>query len=174
MTVAAGQTSVDEVFRRRARQLADRKTTVARVDTVGMLVFAIGAERYAIELSDLAEVVPFAGCTAVPGSPAAVLGVMNVRGEIGPVIDLRRVLGLEAGESGSSGYVLMLRQENRTIGFKVDAVEQVRQVAVTDLVSSEGRAAAFPGSRCVKALTADTVIVIDTRAALSLVSAARS
>jgi chemotaxis signal transduction protein len=160
-----------EVFRRRARQLAERRTVSRRADTHPVLVFRLDRERYAIEVSELLEVLPYRGCTAVPGAPAAVLGVLNVRGDIRPVVDLRRLLGVTAAESASLRYLLMLRHESGAIGLAVDALETVRQVEAGELVSGGARTAELAGSRNVKALTADTVIVIDTRAALSQLGA---
>ena len=169
MTADRHEILLEEVFRRRARQLARRRTVSTRAATRAVLVFALGAERYGIELSDLLEVLPYTGCTAVPGAPDCVLGVLNVRGDIRPVVDLRRLLGVDVAQSGSAGYLLMLRHESGATGVTVDALEGVRQVDATEFLSADARGATVPGSRCVKALTADTVIVIDTRATLSQV-----
>lgn len=158
---------MDEVYRRRARQLAGRKAAGTGSKTLAVMVFGLGKERYAIELSELAEVLPYRGCTAVPGALPALIGVINVRGEIRSVVDLRRILELQPGEDTATGYVLMVRQQGRTIGFKVDTIDQVRQIDPAQLVSATDGAAPIPGSRFVKALTADTVILIDTSAALS-------
>ena len=106
------QRAVDEVYRRRARQLAERPADRAdAATTTAVLVFTLGTERYGIELTDLAEVLPYRGCTAVPGTPAALLGVINVRGDIRPVADLRGVPELRAADASAGGYVVMLRQE---------------------------------------------------------------
>lgn len=158
---------IDEVYRRRARHMAERQAGGTASTTLAVLVFGLGTERYAIELSELAEVLPYRGCTAVPGAPPALIGVINVRGEIRSVADLRRILELQPGEDSATGYVLMLRQQGRAIGFKVDTIDQVRQIDPAQLVSANDSEVPIPGSRFVKALTADTVIVIDTSAALS-------
>lgn len=62
------------------------------------IVLPIGADRYGIELTDVREVVPAPRLTPVPGAPAAVLGVVNLRGEVVPVLDTARLLGLPALE----------------------------------------------------------------------------
>jgi purine-binding chemotaxis protein CheW len=160
------QMAIDDVYRRRASQLAERKAAGPGLSTCAVLVFGLGAERYAIELSELAEVFPYRGCTAVPGAPPALIGVLNVRGEIRSVVDLRRVLELPPCDDSTTGYVLMLRQPGRAVGFKVDRVDHVRQIDPAELVSAND-AKSVPGSRFVKALTADTLILIDTTATLS-------
>jgi chemotaxis signal transduction protein len=60
-----------------------------------------------------------------------------------------------------------VRQNGRAIGLKIDTIDEVRQIDPAQLVSTGTGAATIPGSRFVKALTADTVILIDTNAVLS-------
>ncbi len=60
------------------------------------MVLGIGAERYAVELRDVEEVLPPVRATPVPGAAAVFAGVINVHGEIRPVMDLRRLLGMDA------------------------------------------------------------------------------
>jgi purine-binding chemotaxis protein CheW len=58
------------------------------------IVLPIGADRYGIELTDVREVVPDPRPEPVPGAPPAVLGVVNLRGDVVPVIDTAQLLGL--------------------------------------------------------------------------------
>ena len=163
----ADQAVIDEVYRRRARRLADRQVGATVATTWAVLVFGLGKERYAIELSELAEVIAFRDCTPVPGVSPALIGVINVRGEITAVADLSRLLELQPGDGSAAGYVLILRQQGQAIGLKVDRVDHVRQIDPAQVVSARDGAAPIAGSRFVRALTADTVMVIDTRAALA-------
>jgi purine-binding chemotaxis protein CheW len=165
---------LEEIYRRRAGQLAGRRPVHAQVITVAVLVFGLGRERYALDLADVAEVVPYRGCTPVPGAPSGLMGVLNLRGDITSVADLRRVLGLEAGETGSTGYVLILRRTGRAIGFKVDRIDEVRHLDPARLVPADAGVSPIPGLRHIKALTADTVMLIDTDAALSHLESAHT
>ncbi len=172
MKATQDQRVLDEVYLRRAQQLARRQADRTASTTIAVLVFGLGTERYGLELSALSEVFPYHGCTAVPGSPPALLGVTNVRGDIRAVADLRRILELPAGDDDAGGYVVMVRQKGRAIGLRIETIDEVRQIDPAQLVStgkgSTGNAVAtIPGSRFVKALTADTVILIDTNAVLS-------
>jgi purine-binding chemotaxis protein CheW len=160
-----GQRIIDEVYRRRARQLAERQLERTESATTAVLVFNLGTERYGLPLSELAEVLPYRGSTPVPGTPAALLGVINVRGDIRPVADLRTLLELASAGGDGGAYVVMLRHGG--IGLKVDAVDEVRQVDPATLLTGRDGAALIPGSRFVRALTADGVILIDIGAALS-------
>ena len=154
---------IEEVYRRRARRIAERKHDVESAAALPALVFRLGAERYGIELSHLVEILPYRHCTDIPGGPGALLGVINLRGDIRAVADSRRLLGLPEGDGSDKGYIVMVRHESGVVGLKVDSVEGVRDVAADELSATDGDAA----SRFLKAITADGVIVIDTRAALS-------
>ena len=165
--LATDQRAIDEVYRRRAEQLARRQGGDAASTTLAVLVFGLGTERYGIELSALAEVLPYRGCTAIPGAPPALLGVMNVRGDIRAVADLRRLLELPPADDRANGYVVMLRQQERAVGLRIETIDEVRQVDPAQLVPVGSGAAPIPGSRFAKALTADTVILLDAHAALS-------
>ncbi len=133
---------IKTVFRQRAAKLASEhaeRRSVARGIPV-MIVRVAGPEgsqeRYAIELKELAEVLPFQGYTQIPGAPRQFAGVINLRGDLRPVIDLAWVLSESAAiDSGSdsgidSGAVLVLRQP---AALKVDAVEDLREIAFGEL-----------------------------------------
>jgi purine-binding chemotaxis protein CheW len=60
------------------------------------LVLPIGDDRYGLDLLDVREVVPQPALTPLPGAPRAVLGVMNLRGDVVPVVDTAQLLGLGA------------------------------------------------------------------------------
>jgi chemotaxis signal transduction protein len=166
-SLASDQRVIDEVYRRRALRLAARRPAETVSATLPVLIVGVGPERYAIELSALAEVFPYRSCTTVPGAPPALLGVINVRGDIRAVADLRRLLGLTPGEDTPAGYVVMLRHTGSAMGLRVDRIEQVRQVDPVQLLPGTDGAAPIHGSRFVKALTADTVMLLDAGAVLS-------
>lgn len=160
------QERTQAVYRERAARLAQR----VRLDTsatLEALVFTLGVERYAIELNELAEVLPLTGSTAVPGAPRELAGVVNLRGEIRPVLDLARVLALPEVEGRAPGWLLLLRGHGRTVGLRVDQVEKVRLFRSDDLVNA-GQNLARSAARYVKAITKDTVILLNTDDLLSL------
>lgn len=160
------QQTIDEVYRRRARQLARLTVAESNAATLPVLVFGIGQERYGIELSELAEVFAFRGCTAVPAVSPALLGVINVRGDIRAVVDLRRLLDIPNQENSAPGYVVMLRRHGAAIGFRVDTIDGVRRIDPAQMNADSARTS-MAGSRFVKALVAGTLILIDTTAAVT-------
>src|SRR5258708_33487519 len=94
-----GPARTEAIFRARAAQLAGRG---ARADTgpavLRVLTFAVGKERYGVVFADVVELLPFARCTPIPGAPAALLGVINVHGEIQSVMDLGRLMEIPGPE----------------------------------------------------------------------------
>src|SRR5262245_40897225 len=94
--IATDPAILEAVYRRRAAQLARRQGELSAKKTFPALVFGLGSERYAIELSELAEVLPYRTATPVPGVSPSLLGVINLRGAIRAIADLRRILEIEA------------------------------------------------------------------------------
>ena len=143
------------VFHQRAVQLAKAhagKKPASR--GIPALIFRLGQERYAIALKELAEVLPFQGCTQVPGASPQFLGVINLRGELRPVINLARVLS--GSPSSEAGAVLILRRQT---GLKVDAIEDLREILPDEFVShSHGR--------YIQGLAPGPVMVLDVAAML--------
>ena len=93
-------------------------------DTAGAryLVVVAGGQRFAWELTAIREIVPARACTRLPGSPAWVSGLLNLRGTVVTVVDLGARLGLEAADGGS---VVVLDLDGRALGVRVQAVRAV-------------------------------------------------
>jgi len=131
---ADAQQRIESVWRGRADRLAQR--AVAEETLHGgrqVIVLGIGNERYGIDFPEVAEILPPVQVTAVPGAAAVFAGVVNVRGEIRPVIDLRTLLGMGAGTgNGTLSRVILLRREGREMGLRVDTVERIDWIRGSD------------------------------------------
>jgi purine-binding chemotaxis protein CheW len=66
--------------------------------------------------------------TKMPNSPAHIEGIINLRGKIVPVIDLRIKMGLKAIENNSESRIIVVELQGKIIGFKVDAVYEVLRI----------------------------------------------
>jgi purine-binding chemotaxis protein CheW len=89
------------------------------------LGFELGAERYALPLSSVREIVRVPTVTEVPRSPEEVLGIFSVRGTVTTLVDLRRKLRMPESEETTRSRVLLVDRGNEVIGLLVDAVLQV-------------------------------------------------
>jgi twitching motility protein PilI len=130
---------IEAAYRRRAIRLAKRQVELEPVSAgLPSLVFGVARERFAIELKELSEVLPFVSATPAPGAPPWLCGVINLRGEIRAVVDLRRLLTPSEdaeGEAGfvDPGFVLMLCRPGSEIGLRVDRIEGLRAIRPDEL-----------------------------------------
>lgn len=96
------------------------------------LTFLLDGAEYGVEILSVQEIKGWEPCTELPNTPDYVLGVINLRGSVIPVLDLRRRLGLPPREFGKLTVVIVMRLElaegDKTMGFVVDAVSDVHQV----------------------------------------------
>lgn len=98
---------------------------------IHLLLVALGGESYGFPLDRVREVVKPAPITPVPSIPEHILGVMNLRGEILPVLDLKRLLGLGAGAPSPQGRIVVVKGPGMAVGFLADSVEDAIEVRGT-------------------------------------------
>jgi purine-binding chemotaxis protein CheW len=126
-----------QVLRQRAGQLAARRTAELQSTARPGLVFTLCGERFWLPLQGLVEVLPFQHCTPVPGAPANLLGVVNIRGEIRSVLDLMQLLNMPLSGERPPGYVVLVRHGNAEIGLRVDEVDRIETVAEQTILSNK-------------------------------------
>jgi purine-binding chemotaxis protein CheW len=93
------------------------------------LTFKLGDEMYGIDTRRVSEITGVVNTTRVPSTPSFVLGVVNLRGKVVPVVDLRVRLGLEARARDERTSIIVMKLEDGdseiSIGIEVDAVSEV-------------------------------------------------
>lgn len=108
-----------------------------------LVVFDLAGEIYGVNIETVREIIRMQAVTYVPDAPDFVEGVINLRGRVIPVIDLRRRFGLTVTEETSDSRVLVVDSEGEDLGVIVDAVTEVQRIAedsiepVSSLVSTE-------------------------------------
>ncbi len=93
------------------------------------LTFRLGAEEYGIDILRVQEIRSYEQPTHIANAPAFVKGVVNLRGVIVPIIDLRLKLGCENAEYNSFTVVVVLKVRGRVVGAVVDSVSDVLELA---------------------------------------------
>jgi purine-binding chemotaxis protein CheW len=93
-----------------------------------LLTFVLGREEFGIPVTQVREVIRVSDVTRVPQAPAHVRGVVNLRGRILAVIELRSRLGLPPAELTPRSRVVVVEVRGRVLGLLVDAVSQVTKV----------------------------------------------
>lgn len=103
-------------------------------DPLRLVRFRVGQERFAVDILRVQEINRMMALTQMPQSPPSVCGVINLRGRIVPVLDLRTRMGMEATEPGESSRIIVVDVRGSTLGFIVDEVHEVLQIdpAVVD------------------------------------------
>ena len=100
-----------------------------------LLLFRVADLMCAAEAAAVREILPLQRATRIPGAPAAVLGLINVRGELVSLIDGARLLG--RATSGTVGAVLLMRWGETPVAMTVDEVMDLVPVPETDLAGRE-------------------------------------
>lgn len=162
----AGETALSpeqeaEILQARARELAREIGAGDAVsETLAVIEFALAGERYALPLAAVREVGVLKELTPVPGTPAFIAGIINLRGEIHTVIDLKQFFDLPDAGITQLNRVLVLAGEGLRLGVLADAVHGVRVLALDELQSA---LPTLTGIRAeyLRGITGDRLIVLD-------------
>ncbi len=97
------------------------------------LTFILGGEEYGVDIMRVQEIRGWESATSIPNTPDFILGVINLRGAVVPIIDLRSRFGLESAEFSRTTVVIVVKIEDeagdRIMGMVVDAVSEVYNVS---------------------------------------------
>lgn len=93
-----------------------------------IVTFALG-EQYGVPISQIQEIIRVGNVTMVPNSPSYMDGVINLRGRVLPVLNLRKRLKLEAKDTGKMSRIIVTEVKHKTIGLLVDSVSHVIKVS---------------------------------------------
>lgn len=102
------------------------------------LTFKLAGEEYGVNILCVQEIKGWDGVTPMPNMPDYILGVINLRGTVVPIIDLRKLFDLETIPFGKTTVVIVVRVADeehgeRTMGMVVDAVSEVHNIAKSDV-----------------------------------------
>lgn len=106
------------------KTLNDREKPVSTGERQ-LVVFQLGEETYGIDIAQVQEIIRMQEITEVPGAPGFVEGVINLRGRVIPVIDLRKRFALSQREDQKSTRIIVVEVLPHTVGMIVDAVDEV-------------------------------------------------
>lgn len=100
----------------------------AAVQTLQLVTFRLGSEEFALNITQLQEIQRMLPITPIPRVPSFVEGIVNLRGKIVPIIDLRKRLSLELRPLTKDARIIVANVEDKIIGMVVDAVEEVLRI----------------------------------------------
>jgi purine-binding chemotaxis protein CheW len=101
------------------------------------LTFAQGSEEYGLEILKVREIIGYMDITSVPQTPNYVLGVINLRGQVIPVVDLRSKFGMETAERTDQTCIIVVEisrgRHSVSTGIMVDRVQEVLDITVDQI-----------------------------------------
>jgi purine-binding chemotaxis protein CheW len=100
---------------------------------IQFVTFVLMDETYGINVMQVQEVLRVTEIAPVPGAPAYVLGIINLRGNVVTVIDTRARFGLPPTETDSSSRIIVIESEKQVVGILVDAVAEVVELYESDI-----------------------------------------
>lgn len=114
-----------------------------------LVTFKIADEEFGVEILAVQEIIRIMQITTVPRAPVFIEGVINLRGKVIPVIDMRKRFGLPAVERDSQTRIIVMEFDQKIVGFLVDAVSEVLRIPM-DTVEDPPPVVAGIGSEYIK------------------------
>lgn len=135
------------------------------------MTFNLGATEYAVELPKIREILTYPELiTPLPNTTEYVKGLINLRGEVVPVLDLRVKFNIEAIYDDNTAVIAVLTQDKRMLGIVVDEVDDVEQIDSNNLSPASDMSSAIP-AKYLRGYTvhedADMLVVMDIEAIVS-------
>ncbi len=114
---------------------SSRRTASAKEAEGGgrYLTFFLAGEEYGLEILKVHEIIGMMSITPVPRTPEYVRGVINLRGKVIPVVDLRLKLDMPAEEATEQSCIIVVQANRRDIGIVVDRVSEVLTISGEDI-----------------------------------------
>ena len=94
-----------------------------------LITFRVGPETFVLDIMAVRQIIPYSGSTSVPTAPAFIEGIVVLRNEVIPIIDLRERLYPQLGERAAEPLVLVTHTSAGVIGLKVDEVRRIVNVS---------------------------------------------
>lgn len=132
---APGPEERKRILKKRAELLA--RETAAKVDgeSIEVVEFLLASEHYGIESRYIREVYPLKDYTPLPGVPPFVLGLLNVRGRIISVVDIKKFFDLPEKGISDLNKVIIIADDAMEFGILADTILGVQSIAVRDFAS---------------------------------------
>lgn len=150
-----------EILRARARILAQEpEKVVAASEMLEIIGFVLGGETYGIESEMVREVYPLKDFTPLPGVPPFILGIINVRGQILSVVDLKKFFGFPEKGLGQLNKVIILHDEHMEFGILADEILG-RGAVAKDTIQTSIPTVTGIGATYLKGVTSEQLIILD-------------
>ena len=155
------------ILKKRAHELSiEQIETTTGQELIEIIEFSLGYERYGLETSFIREVYPLKDFTPLPGTPAFLLGIINVRGQIISVIDLKKFFNIPEKGLGELNKVIIIKNERMEFGILADTIEGTYSIPL-ETVKSSPFTGDFIVTEYIKGVTREHLIVLDAEIILN-------
>jgi len=149
------------ILKARARILArEPGNETPAGESIEIIQFRMASETYGVESAFVREVYPLRDFTALPGVPPFVLGIVNIRGQILSVVDLKKFFNLPDSGLGDLNNVIILRDDRIEFGILADAILGFGRIYI-DALQDLPLTVSDIGAEYLKGVTSDRVIILD-------------
>lgn len=97
------------------------------------VVFKLGNEEFGIEIMNVQEIVPYEKSIHVPNTPEFIEGIINHRGTVIPIVNLKKRLNLKVEENTEDTRIIIIKLDNKEVGFVVDEASQTLRLSGEDI-----------------------------------------
>ncbi|MCO4786488.1 chemotaxis protein CheW [Marinomonas atlantica] len=148
---------------------SEQQGNVSSMPTREFLTFVLGDETYALDIMTVKEIRGYEATTKIANAPDFIKGVINLRGDIVPIIDLRIKFGIGEATYNEWTIVIMLNIHERIVGIVVDGVSDVMNLEEDDIRPAPEFGVAFDSQYLhgLAALEDHMVIIVDIEALIS-------
>ncbi|MGQ9920339.1 MAG: chemotaxis protein CheW [Desulfobacca sp.] len=153
------QTMDQAILRERARLLAQEPPAAPAGEILVVVEFTLGTEHYGVESTLVREVYPLKDFTPLPGTPPFILGLMNVRGQILSITDLKTLFGLSNHGLSNANRVIILQHAVREFAILVDTIVGMRTIPLAELQEDLPTLTGLAGD-FIKGITPDRLAVL--------------
>ena len=152
---------ITSLLRKRALALAKEPTHERKDNSATEIVeFTLAAENYGIGSGLVREIYPLKDFTPLPGVPAYILGIVNIRGSILPIVDLKIFFNLPEKGLGELNRLIILHDEQMEFGILADKVEGMRTIYNEEILPVPQNITRI-GEEYLKGITRNRIIIID-------------
>ncbi len=158
---------IHTLLKKRAAAIAkEPEERMATSDSFEIIKFTLADETYGIDSAFVREVYPMKDFTSLPGVPPFILGIINVRGQILPVVDLKKFFNLPEKGSGELKRVIILRDERMEFGILTDTVIGTKVIYSDEVLPVPSMVTGI-GEEYLKGVTKESLIVLNAEKLLA-------
>lgn len=159
--------TINEILRKRAERIsAGNDKNKEKIETISLLQFSLGKEHYAIKTNKLKEIIVAKQITEIPCTPAHIFGVINIRGNIVSVIDLKKVLQLDYVGINDHALIVVVDFNNSMVGIVADEIIGVEDVDIRNIQKEKLKIVKIK-EEYLTGISDKTVVVLDIDKVLS-------